>query len=179
MRLLSDTCAALKLVAFGDKLFKPGVLSNGDLVLHPRIFNETKKWPPYKKKKYENELAQLLKIKSTPGLKPPTQDEADSLNSIIFSTMDEIGSPIGAADREKIVSAIYCKAEIVTNDAPFTKVAEALEVTVHTAERIVIEAHSQNVLTKAEVVLSLKKWAENGEKAAAPDDAKALREICR
>jgi hypothetical protein len=178
MRLLTDTCAAIKLVAFGDKLFKAGLLTNGDLVLHPRVFNETRKWLPDKKEKYKRELELLLKIKATAGLKPPT-DEAETLNSIIFSTMDELGSPIGAADREQLIAAIYSKAEVVTNDAPFSKVAEALDVVVHTAERIVIEAHTQNVITKAEVIAARATWTKNSEKAPTREEARELDGICR
>lgn len=178
MRLLTDTCAAIKLAAFGDKLFKPGALSNGDLILHPRVFNETRKWPPYKKEKYKNELALLGAIKATPGLRPPP-DEIETLETIIFSTMDEIGSPIGSADREQLVAAIHAKAEIVTNDGPFTEVAEALEVAVHTAERIVIEAHTQSVLTKTEVIAARKVWAKNEEKSPTRDDLRELDTICR
>lgn len=177
MRLLTDTCAAIKLVAFGDKLFKSGVLSNGDLVLHPRVFNETKKWPPYKKEKYKVELAQLAQIKATTGLRPPA-DEFDILESLIFSTMDEIGSPIGAADREQLASAIHAKSEIVTNDTPFTDVAEALEVIVHTAERIVIEAHSQSIVTKEEVIAARLIWEKNEEKAPTKEEKKILDGIC-
>jgi len=178
MRLLTDTCAAIKLVAFGDKLFKPGILSNGDLILHPRVFNETRKWPPYKKEKYKAELALLATIKATSGLRPSV-DEIETLETIIFSTMDEIGSPIGAADREQLVAAIHAKAEIVTNDGPFTEVAEALEVVVHTAERIVIEAHTQTVLTKAEVISARKTWEKNEEKSPTRNDLKELDTICR
>lgn len=179
MRLLTDTCAAIKLVAFGEKLFKSGILKNGDLVLHPRVFNETRKWPPFKKDKYKSELECLAKIKASPGMKPQTRDETENLNAIIYATMDEISSPIGSADREQLASAIYCKAEIVTNDAPFTRVAEALDVTVHTAEGIVLEAFSQNVITKTEIAVARKIWAANGEKAPTPAENKQLEEICR
>ena len=178
MRLLTDTCAAIKLVAFGSKLFDPGVLKNGDLVLHPRVFNETRKWPPYKKEKYKEELAELAKIKATTGLRP-TADEAETLNTIIFSTMDEIGSPIGAADREQLVAVIHAKAELVTNDTPFAKVAEALDVVVHTAETIVIEAHMQAVVTKDEVKAALAIWVKNDEKRPNLQDQKALNMICK
>lgn len=177
MRLLTDTCAAIKLVAFGDKLFKAGVLSNGDLILHPRVFNETRKWPPYKKEKYKSELAMLASIKATSGLRPPA-GEIETLETIIFSTMDEIGSPIGAADREQLVAAIHAKAEIVTNDGPFTEVAEALDVVVHTAERIVIEAHGQAVLGKEEIRIARSTWEKNNEKSASREDRKALDLIC-
>lgn len=178
MRLLTDTCAAIKLAAFGDKLFKPGVLSNGDLALHPRVFNETRKWPPYKKEKYKSELALLATVKATPRLRPPS-DEIETLETIIFSTMDEIGFPIGAADREQLVAAIYAKAEIITNDGPFTEVAEALEVAVHTAERIAIEAHTQAVLSKAEVTAARKVWEKNEEKPPNKEDRKDLDTICK
>lgn len=177
MRILTDTCAAIKLLAFGDKLFKSGVLTNGDLVLHPRVFNETRKWPPYKKEKYKVELAQLTQIKATTGLRPPS-DEFEIIESLIFSTMDEIGSPIGSADREQLASAIHSKSEIVTNDTPFTDVAEALEIVVHTAERIVIEAHSQSVITKMEIIAARKTWEGNDEKPPSREEKKELDKIC-
>ena len=177
MRLITDTCAAIKLVAFGDKLFRPGVLKNGDLVLHPRVFNETRRWPPYKKAKYKTELDQLQKIKAAVGLKPPA-DEVESLSTIISSVMDEMGTSIGSADREQLISAVFNNAEIVTNDMPFTEVAEAMDVTVHTAERIVIDACTQGVISKAEVKVARALWVKNGEKAPTRDEEKELKAIC-
>lgn len=179
MRLLTDTCAAIKLLAFEDKLFKAGVLSNGDLILHPRVFNETKRWPSYKKEKYKQELECLGKIRATSGLRPSTPDETERLEAIIIATMDEIGSPIGSADRDQLCSAIYCEAEIVTNDSPFARVAEALEVNVHSAERIVIEAYSQSVINREDLIAARKRWAENGEKKSTPQEKKELDAFCQ
>ena len=178
MRLLTDTCAAIKLVTFGNKLFASGVLKRGDLVLHPRVFNETKKWPKFKKDLYKSELALFGQIRAAVGLRPP-QADIDILETLIFSSMDELGLPIGAADREQLVAAIHNQAEIVTNDGPFTGVAEAMDVAVHTAEQIVIEAHAQGVLTKTEIVEAKAKWAKNDEKAPSASDKAALDVICK
>ncbi|MCB1215029.1 MAG: hypothetical protein KDK66_06080 [Deltaproteobacteria bacterium] len=178
MRLLTDTCAAIKLLTFGSKLFTPGILRQGDLVLHPRVFRETRKWPPYKKEKYKAELAQLNKIKATAGLMLPL-DKKETLGRLIFATMDEIGSPIGAADRDQLAAAIYHQMEIITNDSPFSQVAEALEVFVHTAESIVIEAYRQSVLTKEEVKAARELWIKNEEKLPSQEDQKELRKICK
>ena len=92
--------------------------------------------------------------------------------------MDQIGKPIGSADRDQIASAIYSSAEIVTNDGPFTEVAEALEVTVHSAELIVIEAFSQGILTKDQVKKARELWKLNGEKPPSTIDKKELDRIC-
>ena len=127
MRLLTDTCSAMKLLAFGDTLFRAGTLTKGDLLIHPRVFNETRRWPQFKKSKYKTELELLGKIRATPNLRPSSQNETDRLELIILATMDNVGISIGSADRDQLASAIHFRAaEIVTNDKPFADVAEAL-----------------------------------------------------
>lgn len=179
MRLLTDTCAAMKLFALGDKLFKPGILKSGDLIIHPRVFNETKKWVPWKKEKYRAELKILAQIRSTPGLRPPDPKRVVTLQTIISATIDEIGTPIGAADRDQLISAIHSSAAIVTNDSTFAEVAEALDVAIYTAESIVIEAHAQNVVTKEEVRSARSKWSDNQEKRASVEDEGQLNTIMK
>lgn len=179
MRLLTDTCSAIKLLALGNKLFAPNALSRGDLIIHPRVFNETRKWPSYKKTKYNAELTLLNSIRSTPNLRPANPNEVENLQTIITATMEQIGLSIGSADIDQLTSAIYVKAEIVTNDAPFAEVAEALDVSVHTAERILIEAYEQGVITKNELIVAEKKWIANNEKPPSNADRKRLTEIKR
>jgi hypothetical protein len=67
-RLIADTCAALKLLGAGEIFFKDGARPIGKLVLHPRLFNETKRWTPAKKKKYQAELALAGKIRAAAGI---------------------------------------------------------------------------------------------------------------
>jgi len=177
MRLLTDTCSAMKLLAIGDKLFKAGVLKGGDLVLHPRVFAETRKWPVFKKEKYKDELFILHKMKQPTGLRPPSRAEAERLESIVVATMDELERPIGSADRDQIAAAIFGDSEIVTNDDAFAEVAEALDITAHIAEEIVIAAHEEGVLSKEEVAVIRKKWQQNGEKVAPPNIEKKLKTI--
>ena len=64
MKLITDTCSVIKLLTFGSKLFQEGLIPLGDLVIHSRVFRETKKWPQEKKIKYEKELSLLPKIKN-------------------------------------------------------------------------------------------------------------------
>lgn len=145
--------------------------------LHPRVFNETRKWPPFKKEKYKEELELMNKIRATPNLRPTTADEMARLEVLIKAVLDEIGKPIGAADREQIASAIHCSAEIITNDEPFTKVAESLDVEVHTAERVVLEAFYQKVITKTEVITARERWNKNSEKRPSLIDKNELDKI--
>src|SRR4051812_25202800 len=98
MRLLTDTCAAMKLFAFGNKLFQPGVLKSGDLVIHARVFNETRKWPPYKKQKYQSELKVLATVRATPNLNPNDPAEAGRIKEAIAATASALQLPIGSAD---------------------------------------------------------------------------------
>lgn len=178
MRLLTDTCAALKLAAFGITLFESGKLTSGDLVLHPIVFTETKKWLPFKKEKYKAELAILAKVRATPALRPPNE-QLETLETIIHSTMDELGLSIGKADREQLASAIHSKIHLVTNDQPFAQVAEALEVNVYSAEKITVEAFSEAVVTKADVIAARARWKTNNEKLPTKDESRELDRICQ
>lgn len=174
MRLLTDTCSAMKLLKFGEKLFKSGILKSGDLVIHPRVFNETNRWPKWKKDKYKNELETLAKIRATPGLRPNSPQQIQRLQDVIFATMESLGTSIGSADRDQLVSAIHAKIGIVTNDAPFAEVAEALDVDVFTAEQMVVEAFAAKQLTKEEVRDARTHWASNNEKRPSRGDERAL-----
>lgn len=74
VRLLTDTCAAIKLLIFGEKLFQKGALPSGNLILHPRVFNETARWESNRKLQFKAELETMAKIKATTGLRPPPSD---------------------------------------------------------------------------------------------------------
>lgn len=172
-RLLTDTCSALKLLALGDHLFKPGVFPLGDLIIHPRVLNETRRWDETRKTKYAKELAALSKIKATTDLRPPPKSQQRQ-QLIIERTIEELGLSVGRADVEQLVSAMHFDMMLVTNDEGFANAAVALDVVVHTAEQILIEALKAKVVTKAEARNCMEHWKKNREKRASATDQDAL-----
>jgi hypothetical protein len=161
-RLLTDTCSALKLLAL-EKLFKPGSLPLGDLILHPRVFNETKRWDAAYKSKYKDELESMGRIRATTDLRPPDKS-FQRHRMVIQRTIDEQGVSVGRADVEQLASVIHFDLKLVTNDRPFSEVAVALDVEVFTAEQILIEAVREKTVTIDEAKLALKRWETNKEK---------------
>ena len=56
IQLLSDTCSVIKLLAPGFDFFRPGVLSIGDLIVHPLLHTEVRKWDRVKKERLKFEI---------------------------------------------------------------------------------------------------------------------------
>src|SRR5271170_6079485 len=107
-RLLTDACAAIRLLGLGDRLFKKGILPAGDLVFHQKIFQETRKWKPATKTKYAREF-QLLHgsgFRPDPALRVEPNDLATQIK-VISATESEIGASLSLADKEQLASAIY------------------------------------------------------------------------
>jgi len=176
VRLLTDTCSLMKLLAAGDKLFASKALQIGDLVVHPVVFNETRKWHKTKKEKYKNELSTLNEVKSTSGIR--VSGTLKSINEkTIRLTADEIEKAIGNADIEKISSAMVHGMSLITNDGPMAEIAEILEIEVWTAEQIVIEALECKVLSKSEVESLIKLWASRNEKAPSKKDKGSFQKL--
>lgn len=163
-RLLTDTCAAIKLAALGDKLFEKGALPGGDLILHPKLFQETRKWPKDKKELYANELSILAKIRATSGL-VKSGSEVQAQIALIDMTQEELGRSIGRTDKE-LLAAILLDEDmgLVTNDGAFFAVAsEGFSIDSFCAEDILIEAINHSVVTVEEAQALLERWEVTGD----------------
>ena len=174
-RLITDACSALKLLGIGEALFKKGVLKLGDLIIHPRFFQETKKWhkDDPRRTKYAEEFKLASKIRAEPNI-TADHDTQTIIGQTVRATKDHIGLSAGGADIEQLISCIHFELDLVTNDDGFSKLAIAFEVTTYTAEKILVEAISDAVITKNEAIAVLRKWKQNGEKAAKLEDERAL-----
>jgi hypothetical protein len=167
-RLLTDTCAALKLAAFGEALFKPNSLPRGDLILHPLVFSETKKWHPTKKLQFEPEFKVLSLVRSTPGL-VTDKKKVQAQVVIIDMTQQNLGTSIGRVDKE-LLAAILIDGEmgLVSNDAAFCEVAsDGFGLEVVTAEEILLEAMDANLITLAAAQEAVKRWEQTNSSTLA------------
>jgi hypothetical protein len=176
-RLLADTCAALKIAALGEKVFKAGALPLGDLILHPLLFQETKKWPEERRKNFSAEFAILAKVRATPNLQPPAKELEVHLE-VIDMTQDAVGRSIGRVDKN-ILAAVLFDGEmgLVTNDGSLYVVAsEGLSVETYMAEDIVCESVSARLVTLAEAQAAINRWHQTGD-GIARGQAKQLQEI--
>ena len=176
-RLLADTCAALKLAALGEKIFKAGLLASGDLILHPLLFQETKKWTPERKKRFDKEFAVLAKVSFAVNLRPP-KEKLEAMLEAISMAQDAVGRRIGRVDSE-ILAAVLCDGNmgLVTNDIALGIVAEdGLAVAVSMAEDIICEALVAGCVTTQEVEALLKRWQSTGD-TLAPGYDKKLGEL--
>ena len=176
-RFLADTCAALKIAALGEKIFKAGALPLGDLILHPLLFQETKKWPPERKKKFDNEFSVLAKIRHTPNLLPPAKDLEAHLE-VIDMTQDAVGRSIGRVDKNILAAVLYDgEMGLVTNDISLYIVAsEGFSVETFSAEEIVCEAIAAQLITLAEAQAAVERWYQTGD-GVARGHLKRLQEI--
>lgn len=169
-RLLTDTCAALKLLAI-EKIFTPGTLAKGDLVIHPCVFSETRLLPKEKREKYKSELGALQRVRATPGLKPPAR-ELEAQLSIIKMTSDQIDASLSNADAEQLAAVVYDgDMDLITNDQPLAKVAEYFEVDTYSAEAILCEALANAALTPEEASGVVRYWIANNEPISRSDKA--------
>ena len=175
-RLIADTCSALKLLAAGDKLFCPGVLGLGDIVIHQRFFNETKRWRLDRRDKYKNELALAARIKAAAGLSVPALEKGD-IEFVLKCTVDEFNLSVGAADMSQLTSALHHKLMIITNDEHFSQLTTKMEVNVFTAEDILLEAFQEHLLSLKDVSAILTLWRDNREKRMSRDDEKRFKKI--
>lgn len=165
MKLLTDTCSAIKLLAFGNKIFQPNALVSGDIIIHSRVFREVRKWDSSKKEKYKQELA-LLHVVGNKDLKlSVSANDFQAHRIIVQATIDHYGFSVGAGDIEQLISAIHHDLKIVTDDRHFNKLAEALEVEKFDAEDIVLEARDLGVISQKEINAVKLIWLKNGEKS--------------
>lgn len=161
-RLLTDLCAAIKLAACGDKLFKSGVLTSGDLILHPILFQEIKRWRPETKKTYEYEINILQAVRAAANLRL-TQKELDPQLEIIEMSFSK-SSLLSRADKEQLATALFHDdLSLVTNDKALFDAAESLEVVAWRAEDIICEAIENESMTVEEVQKMIEHWAKNGD----------------
>lgn len=173
LRLLTDTCAALKLAAFGKKIFAAGSLPCGDLILHPELFGETKKWEEFRKQKYRSELELLNLI--GPGSNLQVDSKVYGRKKVLVqSTVDEAGLSVGRVDREHIITALAHKMGLVTNDDALATAATSLSIDTCSAERITLEALKAGILTRGEIRGVQKIWKANDEKKPSQEDFEAL-----
>lgn len=173
VKLLTDTCSLMKLLAAGEKLFEESSLEAGCLLVHPVVFNETRRWHKTKKKKYKSELDLLNKIKSTSGIR--VSGHIKIINEkLIYQTADNLEKIIGSADAEQISSAMNHDMCLVTNDGPMSDVASALEVEVWTAEQVLVEAIRSKVIFKNEANKLVNLWRQRNEKPPTKKDRHEL-----
>lgn len=163
-RLLADTCAALKLATLGEKIFKQGLLASGDLILHPLLFQETKKWAPERRKRFDKEFAILAKISFTVNLRP-SKEKLEAMLEAISMAQDAVNRRIGRVDSEILAAAAYDgNMGLVTNDVALAVVAEdGLAIPVSTAEDIICEALRAGCVTTQEVEEVVKRWRITGD----------------
>ncbi len=163
-RLLADTCSAIKLATFGDRCFQKGKLSRGDIVVHPLVQRQIKGFHPDKKKRLSQELAALKSIRAEPNL-TQSGDVFSGIQETIRLMEDQLNIPIGRDDRQLIATALfYDDMAIITNDyKTLTPVAVSLEVTLLTAEDIVVEAVNDGLISIEEAMDGISHWNEIGE----------------
>src|SRR5262245_19504990 len=87
-RVITDTCSALKLLGISKTIFETGRLKLGDLVLHPRLFNETKRWGKSKKERYKTELALAADLRAASNIVVQEPDRS-RIDVAIKATRDE------------------------------------------------------------------------------------------
>lgn len=162
-RVITDTCSALKLLSVGKIIFEPGRLSLGDLVLHPRLFNETRRWDSARKERYKSELALAAQLRAAPGIAVHEPDRS-RIDVAIKATRDECSLSVGQADIDQLTSVIHFDFKLVTNDRQLAELSQAFDVEVHSAEAVLLEAIEEGVLTKAEGIEALRRWRDNGER---------------
>ncbi len=162
-RLITDTCSVVKLVVFGDKLFKASTLSSGKLIIHPKVHREIHRWPKFTKEKYKKEIEIIKGLESTPNLKP-SQNEYDVHHKIISKTISQLNKSVGEGDIEQFISVLHFNYKLVTNDGPLTDLAKAFDVDVFEAEEIALEAYHANIVSFDELKASVERWKTNYEK---------------
>ena len=164
MKLITDTCSVIKLLAFGTKLFQKGLIPLGDLVIHSRVFRETRKWPREKKEKYKKELGLLSKTRTTHKPLSVSQKDYQVQESIIKAVRDEHSFSVGSGDIEQLISALIHDHGIVTDDGHFKYLAEIMEIPSFDADDIVIKARDAGILNDQDITMAKKLWDKNGEK---------------
>ena len=175
-RVIADTCSALKLLAVGRVLFELGQLSLGDLVLHPRLFNETKRWDADKQLRYAPELKLAGEIRATAGIAVGDPDRS-RIEIAIKATRDACNLSVGQADIEQLTSLIHFDLKLVTNDRQFAELTRMFEIEVYSAEAILLEAINDGVITKEEAIKALHKWRANGERPMAKVLESSFRQL--
>ena len=137
MKLITDTCSIIKLLALDDRFFAPGAISLGDLIVHSRAHREIRKIDLAKKNKYEREFALLKSMKkSDTPLSVPRKD-SEPVTEIARTTVDVKGLSVGPGDIEQLVSAHHHGHHLVTDDRPFEELAKIMEVPVFRSEDII------------------------------------------
>lgn len=162
-RIICDTCSAIKLAQFGAGFFTSVAPVCGKVVLHPVIFRELSKWHPEKKERYKSQIAVLTTVRSEPGI-GVTGSAFATQEILIKATRDELGLSVGKADIEQLISALEHDLDLITNDAPLTKLAENFEVTVFEAEEIVLIAFQNKLISSDNLTGAIAVWLANEEK---------------
>ncbi len=159
-RLLADTCSAIKLAVFDNKCFQKGKLTCGDVIIHPLVHKQIRTLSPEKKTRLNEELKVLSSIRAEPNLTQSGEVFA-GIEETVRLVEDNLNIPIGFHDRRLIATALFHEdMSIVTNDRrTLAPVAASLEVTLFTAEEIVVEAFDDGVLSKEEILAGLKRWS--------------------
>lgn len=161
--LITDTCSLMKLLYFGDLFFRSNFLSRGTLVIHPVVYNETRKWPPIVKNKFAKELAALDGLSATPNLNP-NEEDARYYKTIIQKLLDHNGLNVGRADITQLMAALHCQYALITNDGPLTHLASSLDVSIFEAEEMALEALIEEKITASSLQDAVNYWDERGEK---------------
>ncbi len=161
--LITDTCSLMKLLYFGDLFFRSNFLSRGTLIIHPVVYNETRKWPPIVKDKFAKELAILERLSATPNLNP-SEEDARYNRIVIQRLIDESGLNVGRADITQLMAALHCQYALITNDGPLTQIASSLDINIFEAEEIALEALIEEKITASSLQDAINYWDEHGEK---------------
>ena len=162
--LITDTCSAIKLLGMGARFFEPGVVPEGDLILHPRVHRETRAWTKEKKIKYKKELETLKTVRNTSVSLSLSREEFEKQRKIVQVTRKYYDLSVGEADIEQLVAAIYHEHDIVTDDGHFGELAELMAVKTYDAEDIVLSALKNRSITRKDATALKNKWTQNREK---------------
>ncbi|MBM4252744.1 MAG: hypothetical protein FJ146_12285 [Deltaproteobacteria bacterium] len=159
IQLLSDTCSVIKLLAPGLDLFRPGLLTVGDLVVHPLLHQEVKKWCKEKKQRLKVEIDRIKAMRAPPGIRLDKL-ALDAQCAIIRLVEVHLDLDIGHKDREYLAT-VLCndQMELVTNDvASLGAVAKELDVNIRCAEEILVIAHREGVVSKKLMNATISHW---------------------
>ena len=174
-RIICDTCSAIKLAQFGAEFFSIN-FGSGKIVLHPTLFAEMGKWPKDKKIKYANQIKVLTEVRAEPGLRVDGKAFATQ-EIIIKATRDALGLSVGKADIDQLISVLAHDLDLITNDAPFMKLAENFEVNVFEAEEIILEAFQKKAIDRKQLESAIETWQSNDEKRPSKSIVKKFAEL--
>jgi hypothetical protein len=152
------------LLALDVKLFLKGALSQGDLIIHPEVWAETKRWPRHKKQKYKSELELLQKQLSFAAGQRVPPNEQESYFKLIDISQSECIYSLGYSDKVQLASVLHFEdLSLITNDGPLQEVADTFDKRVYNAEQILLEALNETVITLPEAQTTVTKWQQNNE----------------